>query len=185
MKPQKIKLGAYAYEVRPQPIGYLMNELGPEVMEALEADLGGVDGLRILGAKTYDVLKVFIPDLMPRHEFLGFESAEALARGREGYDREKDKSPSAPQTTEAFKVVKRVNGGEVLDALKAVVSPEMLRKGVNFLVRALTNPEEFTKLISTLQTSGLSLTSPSTSGESASTSSGTPSPTQTAPESAD
>lgn len=183
MKPQKIKLGAHTYEVRPQPIGYLMNELGPEVQAALEADLAGADGARIIGAKAYDLLKVFIPDLMPRHEFLGFASEEAFEAKE--YDREADRSPEAHQVKGAFKAVKTVNGGEVLDALKAVVSPEMLRKGVNFLIRAVTNPEEFRKLISTLQTSGLSLTSPSTSGESASTSSGTPDPIPTQPESAD
>jgi hypothetical protein len=184
MKPQKIKLGAHTYEVRPQPIGYLMNELGPELQGALEAEVDGLDGARVLGAKAYETLKVFIPELMPLHEFLGFDSEEAM-KAKVYIGREADCSPTAPQLTGAFKAVKLVNGGEVLDALKALLGPVIWEKATAFLVTKLTESEKFLEIASTSPTSAPSPTSPSTSGESGSTSSSTPSPIPTPAASAD
>lgn len=184
MKPQKIKLGAHDYEVRPQTIGYLMNRLGPKLQEALEAEVDGVDGVQLLGAKAYETLKVFIPELMPLHAFLGFPSEEAMTAGayEEG---EADSSPTAPQVKNAFKAAKLVNGGEVLDALKALLGEKLTQRAVAFMVSKLAESEEIKKLTSTSLTSAPSPTSPSTSGESDSTSSSTSPPTPTTPESAD
>lgn len=185
-KPQMIKLGQHEYLVLPQPIGYLMNELGPELQAVLEAEVDGVDGVRVLGSKAYDVLRVFIPDLMPRHEFLGFPTEEAM-RAKEYPGREVDPGPTAPQVKAAFEAVKKANGGEVLDGLKAVLAmlgPELRQRVSAFLVTLITQSEKFREIASTLPTSAPSPTSPSTSGESASTSSIEPTPIPPQPASA-
>lgn len=194
MKPQKIKLGGHTYEVLPQPIGYLMNELGSDLQGAIETEVEGVEGARDVGSRTYEVLKVFIPDLMPRYEFLGFASEEALKQGRDAYDRSQDRSPKPPQVVEAFKAIKRANGGEVLDGLKAVLDQRLLQKATAMLISvagelmrdsgALTI-DSLKEAILTSRTSTSSPTSPSTSGASDSTSSSEPSPIPERPESAD
>lgn len=184
MKPQKIKLGAHDYTVRPQPIGYLMNSLGPELQAALESQVEGIEGARWLGAKAHEVLRVFIPELMPLHEFLGFASEETMLAKQ--YEREHDRSPDAPQVKGAFKAVKTVNGGEVLDALKAVLGPAVTQKLSGFILTKVTESGALDEALNSISaTSAPSPTSPSTSGESESTSSSPTSPTPTPPESAD
>src|SRR3954454_24556443 len=101
-----VKLGEHEYIVFPQKIGYLMNKLGPRLQEALEAEIDGVGGVKLAGVKAHDVLSVFIPDLMPAHEFLGYTSEESLVADE--YDEHADKSPDAPQIEAAFTAAKEV-----------------------------------------------------------------------------
>lgn len=164
-----ITLGAHEYEVRPQKIGYLLNRLGSRLQEILAAEVDGVDGAALLGAKGYEMLKVFIPDLMPMHEFLGYASAEMLQSGE--YSEATDVSPEPLQIKDAFSAAKAVNGGEVLDHLKALVGQEMLQKLVKLAVaKAAEN--------STISlTPAPSPTSQPTSGASDQTNSGTSAPT--------
>lgn len=186
MKPQKIKLGRHNYEVLPQPIGYLMNEVGSDLQAALESDADGLDGTRQVGQKSYELLKVFIPDLMPLYEFLGFASEEAMRMGPAGYDRTHDHSPKPPQIAQAVKEIKRANGGEVLDGLKAVLDQRMVQKATTLLISLASEVmrdsggltvDRLKEAISTFQTSESSQTSPSTSGESDSMKSSETSPT--------
>lgn len=172
---REVELGEHKYPVFPQKVGYLIHKLGPRLQEALEAEIAGVDGAAMIGVKAHDVLSVFIPQLMPVHEFLGFASEEALRSG--DYDEKFDKSPDAPQIEAAFTAAKEVNGGQVLDHLKALVgamAPEMKEKALAFVTAKMA--ESFRSPIS-----APSPTSPSTSGASpsanSSTSPQTPAPT--------
>lgn len=179
MKPQKVKLGAHECTVRPQKIGYLIHRLGPDLQDALVADLTG-EGAEVVGEKAHAILKVFVPDLMPVWEFLGFPSKEAWEAG--DYDENLDCSPEPLQVKAAFKAASDVNGGEVLKHLKALLgmlAPELQQKATAFIVAKLA--EESSPLSTT---SVPSPTSPSTSGESDSTSSGTTPPIPTPLESA-
>jgi hypothetical protein len=186
----EIQLGVHTYTVRPQKIGYLIHKLGPNLQEALTAELEGLDGALLAGAKARDVLAVFIPDLMPTWEWLGYASERAFedtqlwkrsdgAEGSDQYDENADNSPEPLQIKQAFKAASNVNGGEVLGNLKALLGETLTQKVIEFLVEfarqqgALTSP-----------TSAPSPTSPPPSGGSAQTNSGTTPPTTPGPASA-
>lgn len=171
---KEVILGQHTYLVLPQKIGYLMNKLGPRLQEAIEAEIDGVDGVKLAGVKAHDVLSVFIPDLMPVHEFLGFSSEAALQAGE--YDENADNSPDAPQVKAAFKAASDVNGGEILGHLKALagaMAPEMKERALAFIVAKMAE----TKKDSPSPISAPSPTSPSTSGTTESTTSSTTPPT--------
>jgi hypothetical protein len=171
---RSIILGAHEYDVRPQKIGYLINRLGSRLQEALEAELDGVDGAALIGAKSHDVLTVFIPDLMPVHEFLGYASDEAMRAG--DYSEAADVSPEPLQIKDAFKAASDVNGGEVLGHLKALLGPALTQRAVAAITAAVSESARST-------ISGHSPTSPPPSGASDPTNSGTSAPTS--PSSAD
>lgn len=172
---REVTLGDHTYLVIPQGIGWLTHKLGPRLQEAVEADIEGIDGLDVLGAKAHSVLSAFIPDVMPLHEFLGYASSEAMREGT--YDPAADRSPNILDVEEAFKAASDVNGGRVLAALKALLGPELSQKAVAAITSTLAE-----KLPSVI--SDKSPTSPSTSGGSESTSSSTPDPTPPTPVSA-
>lgn len=173
----EIALGAHTYTVRPQKIGYLMHKLGPNLQQALTVELDDLNAAELVGARTRDVLAVFIPDLMPTWEWLGYASEEAMhARA---YDEEQDRSPEPLQVKAAFKAASNVNGGEVLGHLKALaggLAPELRDKIQAVLLAkwAEASNEE-------TSTSASSPTSPPASGGSDQTSSGT-SPQTTTPQ---
>lgn len=168
---ETVELGTHTYKITPQRIGYLLNRLGPQLQEVLEAEIDGVDGPAMLGAKAHGVLAVFIPDLMPLHEFLGYGS-EAAMLAKE-YVEENDKSPDPLEVEAAFEAASKANGGEVLAHLKALLGPDLTQKAVAFLV---ARGSELTRGGSTSPTPEPSPTSPPTSGESGPTSSGTTPP---------
>jgi hypothetical protein len=159
-----VTLGAHEYEVCPQKIGYLINRLGPRLQEALEAEVDGVEGAALIGAKAHDVLKAFIPDLMPVHEFLGYASDEAMRAGN--YSEATDLSPEPLQIKDAFKAASDVNGGEVLGHLKALLGPTLTQRAVAAITAAVSESARST-------TSAPSPTSQPLSGGSDPTSSGT------------
>ncbi len=167
-KAKEVELGQHTYLVLPQKIGYLINKLGSRLQEALEAEIDGVDGAAMIGVKAHDVLKVFIPDLMPVHEFLGFATEQAMRDSI--YDEAADNSPEPLQITAAFKAASDVNGGEVLGHLKALLGPVLTERVVAAVTAQVA--ENYRS-----PTSAPSPTSPPPSGESDPTSSGTTPPT--------
>lgn len=167
----KVTLGEHEYSVQGQPIGYLLHELGGRFGGLLEQELEGVSGAAVVPAQAHGILRVFIPSLMPLHEFLGYRSAEAMEAGE--YDRAADRSPNPQQVIDAFKAASKANGGELLRHLKALVGPEMIQKFV--AVTMAKQAEESLGIPS--DTSEPSPSSPPTNGASAQTSSGTPAPT--------
>lgn len=178
MKAQKITLGAHEYTVRPQKVGYLIHHLGPDLQTALTAEFDRDNAGEVLGAKARDILAVFIPDLMPTWEFIGYASESAFEAGL--YDEDADRSPEPLQIKAAFKTASTVNGGEVFAHLKAAVGPKLWEAGRTFLAAKLTEEGGPLSKISTS-----SPTSPSTNGGSDSTSSTTDPPTPTRPVSAE
>lgn len=184
----EIALGAHTYTVRPQKIGYLIHKLGPNLQEALTAEIEGLDAAALAGAKARDVLAVFIPDLMPTWEWLGYASERAFeetqlwkrsngAEGSDQYDEAADKSPEPLQIKAAFKAASNVNGGEVFGHLKALIGPVLWEKVTALVVAKMA--EESGPLSTISPTSESSPTSPPASGESDPTTSGTTPPTTT------
>jgi len=178
MVAQKITLGTHEYTVRPQKVGYLVHKLGPNLQEALTAEFDADNVGVVALAKAREILAVFIPDLMPVHEFCGYGSQNAMEA--DSWVVEDDKSPSAPEIEEAFKVASRVNGGEVFRHLKALAGPRLWEAARAFLAAKLTEEGGPLSKISIS-----SPTPPSTNGESDSTSSTTTPPTPTSPASED
>lgn len=172
MVEQKITLGTHDYTVRPQKVGYLVHKLGPNLQAALAAEFDATNVGVVALAKAREVLAVFIPDLMPAHEFCGYGSRSAMEA--DSWVDEDDKSPDAPQIEEAFKVASRVNGGEVFNHLKGLAGPKLWEAGRAFLAAKLTEEGGPLSKISIS-----SPTSPSTNGGSGSTSSTTTPPTTT------
>lgn len=149
-KRGEITLGGHTYTVVAQPLAYLEMELGdvfgqlngvkkPDdlagvaVGEVIEQDGTPADtppgrqGFGEIAGPGYDILRVFIPDLMPEHEFRGYVSEDAFAAGL------RDKgamrlAPTIPQIVDAFETVFRINRLDVVKHLGKVV-PRTLIEG--------------------------------------------------------
>lgn len=128
---REVTLGEQSYLVSPQRIGYLRSKLGVFFNQLSTGGLDFSDGdvINTLGEKVHDVLKVFIPDLMPAWEFHGYATEEDWREGR--YDDRYDKSPSPPQVRAAFTAVMEVNELDLLKHLGKIVDLELLRTEIS------------------------------------------------------
>lgn len=166
----------------------------------LDTEDGGAEAAfeRFLHAgegKVYDVLHVFIPNLMPRYEFEGFASQTAYDEDQ--YDEDADRSPSVPQIRNAFTAAVEANGLEWLDKVRSFFDSGLLKAEVNMTLakyaeqvreqmdqqvkkasdRSEALPGSATEKPDLTNGTG-SQSSPPPSGESAPTSSGTTGPTR-------
>lgn len=125
-----VRLGAHTYEIHPQPLPYLRHHLG-SLFEQLETD--GVedaeDLLSFVSGKFYETLKVFIPDLMPRHEWEGYESEVAFEGGLYS-DEWARKAPDGQQVRRALTVCFEVSGLDVWKTFGKLLDPTLLRATV-------------------------------------------------------
>lgn len=113
-----------------------------ELSEVLDVESDNLDGfVREIGGKAYELLRVFIPDLMPRWEWDGY--ASETAADAEQYDEDADRSPSIPQITSALNAAIQVNGLGWLTKIKELIDPKVLRNAVNLRLSrmALGAPE--------------------------------------------
>lgn len=167
-----IALGDQTYSVIPQRIGRLRSQLMP-MFRNMDSFLPSFEGASIDSIldqgmeRVHSVLIVFIPDLMPMHEFCGFSTVDAYEAG--DYHEGSDHGPDLPQLRVAFETCFKVNSLDLLGHLKNVFSPE--------LIRALIQEQVLGKMQEVRQDSQTepSTTSSSTSGpEPESTTSTTP-----------
>jgi hypothetical protein len=181
-----IKLGEDQYVVEPQPLGYVLNELGSDITKALQEAAASKEPGHVLGKQAYAVLHVLLPgqNLMPEYKFQGFATQKAFEAGE--YDREHDQSPTGAQVSHALAMVGRVNAGEGADFLKGLtsaVAPELLQQfttmGVAWLAEQMQDEipkaleEAMAKAEATSEDSSTSsASSQQPSGESARMSSG-------------
>ena len=175
-----IALGDQTYTIVPQKIGRLRSRLGVELksLESLSSALEGTSFDAVIGTsleRAHGLLSVFIPDLMPVHEFCGFSTQEAYEADE--YHEASDHGPDLTQVRVAFDVCMKVNSLDLLAHLKNVFGPELIRAVVQeqVLTRvqgALTEATEESSLTPS------STSTSSTSGpESESTTSGMTPPT--------
>jgi hypothetical protein len=163
-----VVLGDHTYTVYPQRIGYLENRLGKWISTLTNANVEGDDILAMLGDQVYGLLKVFIPKLMPYHEFRGFPSVADMESGN--YDEAADASPSPDQIVVAFEVVTAVNRFDLFKHVGKLVDPHLLRAQATAMVaERLTGPSSV-------------IESSTTTPDTTSTSSGTTPPTSTTSE---
>lgn len=156
-----VQLGDHEYIVVPQRVASLSHKLGGAFGDVMQASTG--DASSMLG-QAYTILKVLIPDLMPEYEFQGYASESAMKS--DSYREEDDHSPTVPEIIDAIKMCAKVNGGDVLGALKDMAGPELIRAWLGSAISA-----------------NLSSASPSsqpTNGASVPMTSGTPAPTAAA-----
>lgn len=160
MPAEQVTLGGREYPVPAQRIGYLQAKLGGQLGELGNVVVTGDNPLAALGGQAHAVLAIFIPTLMPEHEFQGYATREAYEAG--DYDPDRDSSPTAEEVSKAFEVVFRVNG-DLGRRLGKVIRPEFLGRMIELQLAETA--------------SGGSVSSQLPSGESESTSSGTKAPT--------
>lgn len=171
-------LGGYEVEVPEQRIGRLTNRTVDllsdsfgsltqlEDTDSASTDLGA-DMVKLGREKCYDALCLLMPQLakrMPVWEFAGYGSAEAMEAGE--FDEDKDRSPTWPQITRAFRTAKAVNEFDMFATIKNIAK-ELYSK---------TDPTMVGKLLNLAMAEGISRLSQSSAapnGESASTSSTT------------
>ena len=173
-----VQLGEHEYRVQPQRHAYLKRELRGFV-EGL-SDLGdtSVDDLLDVGTdQFYALLKVLIPDLMPKWEWDGFGSPNAAERDE--YEREADRSPTPPEIKGALQAAINVNEFDWVGQLKNFIGPDLIRAQIRAALAqraAETARDRQTKM-----SSPLSPSSQPQNGESDPTSSGTSAPTPAPP----
>jgi hypothetical protein len=127
-----VTLGEHTYHVYPQRHAYLANKLGKHAGGLLQLtdDMSSVDDfVAAVGDRAWQLLKVFIPQLMPEYEFRGYATAEAM-EARE-YNEEYDRSPSVPEIETAFTTVIQANRLDLAKHLGKVVDLGMIRSYVN------------------------------------------------------
>lgn len=163
-----IKLGAREYTLVPQPVAVILRKLpllaqGTESLGEMAENISSMEMLvGLLGDKVYDALRLFIPELAPNHELLGFSTRAAMEADEFDEEFAKQHSPTTPQIFQAFDVAMLVNGGTRLkDVLGNVLGPELIRAMRSFVVAQLR-----------VRLSQMSQNLPPANGELASTSSG-------------
>jgi hypothetical protein len=120
-----VELGDYEYHVVAQRIGYLRSKFGVALSGLDTADLSSGNIIELLGDRVYAVLAVFIPDVMPKYEFLGYATEEALQADE--YNPDYDHSPSATQVKDALMKGAEVNEIDLLKHLGKLIGPEIMR----------------------------------------------------------
>jgi hypothetical protein len=141
----RVALGEHEYHVYAQRIGYLENKLGRWINEFAEGGFDGANVMALVGDNAHTLLGVFIPRLMPLHEFRGYRTEDAMANG--DYDPEGDGSPTVDQIVTAFEVAVRVNRFDLFKHMRSLVDPQMLRDLANqqiaeAVLRGTSSPTE-------------------------------------------
>ena len=176
-----VALGGNEYRVIPQRQARLYRKLFSEKgvfdLESLgeltaEADAASI--YELASGRLYEVLHVFIPDLMPRWEFEGFASEQDAEQ--DNYMESADRSPTHPEVLAALQACVTVNGLKWVSKLKDFLDVRLIRATISQrLAQAVTAQQE-------AQSNGEgSLSLPPESGISDPTPSGTTEPTPPTP----
>lgn len=142
MPVTEVTLGEHTIPCVAQRHAYLENRLGRFFESLTKLDTDGLTGddignslAKMFGEQTYEALCVFLPALskrMPRWEFAGYASADAMLAG--DYDDEADKSPTFPQIVAAFEMAVKVNRFDVFKGLLGKLDPTMVGQMLNVVV---------------------------------------------------
>lgn len=134
MSATDVTLGEHTIACVAQRHAYLENRLGRFFESLTKIDTDGLTGddignslALLFGEQTYEALCVFLPALakrMPKWEFAGYASADAMTAGE--YDEDADKSPTFPQIVAAFEMAMKVNRFDVFKGLLAKLDPTLV-----------------------------------------------------------
>lgn len=173
-RADRIKFGAREYEVQPQRIGRLRRKLGAISELAGSAAMGETPD--DVGGQLYEALKVFVPDLAPEWELLGYMNRDDFENRHDpewvesDYEPDADKSPTTAEIEEMLSAIYRANGAErLVRLLGKFIDPETVRRQIRRIqAQAIINQAEGSKQ---------SPSSPPPSGESPEPSSSMTDPT--------
>lgn len=162
-----IALGGHSYHVVPQRVGRLKKKLGHQLGDLTSVMTAEGNILDAGLEKAHALLEVFIPDLMPLHEFCGY-SSESAYNDPEAEEAD-DVGPSFPEIVVAYEKVIEVNRFDLFKHLGNVISPALIRSVIQQEVgRTMMAGGTTPSSLSTSVTPGL---------DTPSTTSGTTSPT--------
>ncbi len=131
----QVQLGDETYDVVPQRVGRVKKHLGREIAALSDFQLsGGLDGFVSSSLeRTWRILKVLIPDLMPLWEFQGYRSEQAMDED-EFLEDGKEYGPTLPQIVDAVETVMEVNRLDLIKQLGKIVDLDLIRLQVNQMV---------------------------------------------------
>lgn len=140
-----VQLGQHQYEVVDQPLPYLKHELGALFETLTGTDIDASNVLDFLSGKAYDTVRIFIADLMPRHEWEGYATRDAMEQG--DYDPVAARNgPTASQIKLAITVCMKVSGLDAYKLLGKIVDPTLLRSWVTRELRAFLSSRSLSDL---------------------------------------
>src|SRR3954451_5604101 len=124
-----VTLGARDYEVVAQSLPYIKHHLGPVLSGLADESIDGSNVLDLITSKAYEILRVFIPDLMPEHEWNGLDEVgeydDAIAQ----------RAPTPPQIKTAVEVIAELNGFDLVKGVTKLVDPTLLREMIDGALR--------------------------------------------------
>ncbi len=167
----KVQFGAKQYDVQPQRIGRLRRKLGAVVELTGNAAMGETPD--DLGGQLYEALKVFVPDLAPEWELLGYMNQQDFDNRADenwteaDYDADADRSPTTAEVEDMLTTIYRVNGAERLVRL---LGKFIDQKTIQRQIRVLQSQAVINRAEDSKQSQSL----PPQSGESDEPSSSTP-----------
>lgn len=123
-------LGGHTYIVVPQRIGRLKKRLGKQFSGLDDLSFESIADFVGEGFdRAHAALEVFIPELMPVHEFCGFASESAM--NDPDAEEADDVGPTFPEVVTAFEVAFRLNRFDLFKKMGNVLSPELIRAYIN------------------------------------------------------
>lgn len=126
MDPVPVKLGDRTYNLVPQKIGRIRRKFGA-AFGLIEAGATG-DAPAQVDDQLYEGLRVFIPDLAPKWELMGYADAEL----NEPTDELADKSPTPNEIADAIEAIFNLHGGDRFVRLgKNFISPTVIRAWID------------------------------------------------------
>ncbi len=131
---ETVKLGRHIYEVVPQSLPLLKRRLGKafeEITSMQDVDASNIGA--VLTGRAWDILKVFLPDLMPLYEWEGYASQAAM-EGDLFDETLAATAPTGPQTKTAIQLCMKANGLDVWKTMGKLVDPTLLRAKVTAML---------------------------------------------------
>lgn len=125
---ESVRLGSHIYEVVPQPLPLLKRDLADLFAGLLAGRDITADNIgEFVTGSIRDVLAIFLPDLMPLHEWEGFATKAAMEANMLDRDWAREHAPTGPQARFAIDVCFKSNSLDAWKLLGKLVDPTLLR----------------------------------------------------------
>lgn len=128
---ESIRLGSHIYEVVPQPLPLLKRDLA-DLFDGIAAggDITADNIGEYVTGSMRDILGVFLPDIMPLHEWEGYPTKAAMEGNLLDRDWAREHAPTGPQVRLAITVCFKSNGLDAWKLLGKLVDPTLLKSWI-------------------------------------------------------